>query len=156
MLREVAVAVLLEEGSECIGNPIQNAKLKKWCHFPKIDPNDFIFGQKLDIDETNFFWKFDRIWGHYDVTMTSYYNFTHFGDFSHNSLTSAKYQVKINRWKPFLSKDQHISYKMRGHPVFYLFWFKISGRFKFGPIRKQYPSPWRQSDDVIMTSSSYW
>ena len=55
MLREVAVAFLSEEGSECIGNPIQNAKLEKWCHFFKFDPNDFIFGHKLDIDETNFF-----------------------------------------------------------------------------------------------------
>ena len=55
MLREVAVAFLSEEGSKCIGNPIQNAKLEKWCHFFKIDPNDFIFGHKLDIDKTNFF-----------------------------------------------------------------------------------------------------
>ena len=55
MLREVAVAFLSEEGSEYIGNPIQNSKLEKWCHFFKIDPNDFIFGHKLDIDETNFF-----------------------------------------------------------------------------------------------------
>ena len=55
MLREEAVAILSEQGSECIGNPIQNAKLKKWCHFPKNDPNDFILGQKLDIDKTNLF-----------------------------------------------------------------------------------------------------
>ena len=58
MLREEAVAILSEQGSECIGNPIQNAKLKKWCHFPKNDPNDFIFGQKLDIDKANNFCKF--------------------------------------------------------------------------------------------------
>ena len=84
---------------------------------------------------------FDIIWGHYDVTVTSYYNFTYFGDFGHNSLTSAKYQVKIYRWKPFLTKDQRISYKMRVHPVFYLFWIKSSGHYQFGPIREQYPSP---------------
>ncbi len=55
MLREAALAFLLEEGRECIGNPIQNTKLKKWCHFPKNDPNNFIFGQKLDLDVRNIF-----------------------------------------------------------------------------------------------------
>ena len=43
MLREEAVAVLSKEGSECIGNPIKKAKLKKWGHFHKDYSNDFIF-----------------------------------------------------------------------------------------------------------------
>ena len=54
MLREAAVALLSEEGSECIGNPIQNTKLKKFCYFLN-DPNDIILGQKLYIDVTNIF-----------------------------------------------------------------------------------------------------
>ena len=156
MLREEAVAILSEQGSECIGNPIQNAKLKKWCHFPKNDPNDFIFGQKLDIDKTNLFWEFGWIWGslwrHYDVIP----ELSQIWRFGPNSLTSADHQVKIGRWKPFLSKDQSISYKMRGQPTFYLILFKSCGRDKFGPIKEQYPSLRRQSDDVIMTSSPYW
>ena len=156
MLREEAVAILSEQSSECIGNPIQNAKLKKWCHFPKNDPNDFIFGQKLDIDKTNLFWEFGWIWGslwrHYDVIP----ELSQIWRFGPNLLTSADHQVKIGRWKPFLSKDQSISYKMRGQPTFYLILFKSCGRDKFGPIKEQYPSLRRQSDDVIMTSSPYW
>ena len=50
MLREEVVALLPEEGSECIRNPIQSSKPKKWRHFSKSDPNHFILGQKLDID----------------------------------------------------------------------------------------------------------
>ena len=134
MLREEAVAILSEQGSECIGNPIQNAKLKKWCHFHKNDPNNFIFGQKSDIDHSDLSESFAKIWDRYDVTMTSYKNFTQFADFGHNSLTSADYHVEIVRWKPFSCKDQCICYKMRDQPTFHLFLFKICGRDKFGPI----------------------
>ena len=66
------------------------------CNLPKNDPNDLILDRnKIQIKQT-FSKGCAQTWSHYDVTLTLYHNFTLFGDFGHNSLTLANYQLNID------------------------------------------------------------
>ena len=64
MLRRKIMAVLLEGGSECIGNLVQNTKIWKCLHFASAWFNLLHIWTKLDIDAINDIWMFD-------VNMTS-------------------------------------------------------------------------------------
>ena len=55
MLRKEIMTVLPEEGSECIGNPMEIKKYGNVDNLPKTDPLEFIFGPQLDIDERDSF-----------------------------------------------------------------------------------------------------
>ena len=55
MLRKEIMSVLLEGGSEYIGNPIERRKYKNFDSLPKTGSIYFIFGPKLEIDARNIF-----------------------------------------------------------------------------------------------------
>ena len=54
MLRKEIMAVLSEQGSEYLRNPIQIQKYENVDNLPKACPMEFIFVLELGIDEQNF------------------------------------------------------------------------------------------------------